>query len=82
MGRSFKSSGGRSHSGRGTRASSFKSSGFRGSSFKTGGSRFIGGYNHRTRPYRRNYFFHSLGRTGKIIYIVGIIILFLVLSFL
>lgn len=82
MGRRFTSSGGRSHSGRGSRGSSFKIGGFKGSGFKAGGSRFIGGYNHRYRPYRRNYFFHNLGPTGKIIYIVGMVILFLVLSFI
>jgi len=73
---------GRGFSGSGFKGRSFKSGGFRSSGFKPSGTRHYGGYSHRYRPYRRNYIFHSLGPVGKVIYIVGIIILFLVLSFI
>ena len=75
----IKSSGGRSYSGRGFKASSggCKSSSNR-SGFRPSGTRHYGGYSHRYRPYRRNYFFHSLGPTGKIIYIIAIIIFLLI----
>ncbi len=77
MGRRVSSSRSRGISGRGFKASGFKSSGF-----KSSGSRSFGGYNHRYRPYRRNYFFDSLSPRGKLIYICFLIILFVVVSFL
>lgn len=76
----IKSGGGRSFSGGGfkSRSGGFRSSGSR-SGFRASGTRHYGGYSHRYRPYRRNYFFHSLGPTGKIIYII-IVIIFLLFS--
>lgn len=79
MGRRISSSGGRRSSGGGFRASS-RSSGFRSSSgFRTGTTRHIGSYRYRTRPYRRNYVFHSLSPTGKVIYIVLVFVMVIIL---
>lgn len=88
-----KSSGGsRGFGGRGSRAGGFKSSRSFGSSsrslgsssrsFKTGSSRHVGGYNYRSRPYRRNRFFNKLGPVGKLIYVVLLLAIYLFLMFL
>jgi len=79
MARGISSSRGRS-GGSGMRASrssgSFRSHSSRGvGGFRPSSSRQIGGYHYRYRPYRRNYFFHSLGPAGKIVYIIFVIIL-------
>lgn len=81
MARRISSGGSRSFSGGRSRGSSFKSSGsrssggFKSSGFKPRTSYNYGGYRRHYRPYRRNYFFHSLGPTGKIVYIIFVIIL-------
>ena len=77
MARRISSVGSRSFSGGRSRGSSFKSSGFRSSSggFKPRTSYKYGGYRRHYRPYRRNYFFHSLGPTGKVVYVIVVIIL-------
>jgi hypothetical protein len=77
MGRRISSSRSRGFSGGGFKASSFRSSGFKPSS-----SRYSGGYNYRSRPYRRNYFYHKLSPVGKILYILGLFTLYILLSFL
>lgn len=67
--------GSRSRSGgSGFRASSRSSrSSFGG--FRSSSTRHVGHYRYRTRPYRRNYIFHSLGPVGKVVYIIFIAIL-------
>lgn len=63
-------------SGSSSRMGGFSSSSGRGmGGFRPSSSRHIGGYQYRYRPYRRNYFFHSLGPAGKIAYIIFIIII-------
>ena len=81
MSRKISSSRSRGFSGGGFKSSSFRSSGFsRG--FKPSSSRFFGGYNHRSRPYRRNYFYHRLSPVGKFLYVFGLLVLYILLSFL
>lgn len=84
MARRISSSTGRSSSSgfRASPRSSFTSnrSAFRNSTFRPSSTRYLGGYRYRSNPYRRNYFFHSLGVTGKTVYsaIVAIFILGLI----
>lgn len=75
MARRVSSGRSRGFSGGGSRGS-FRSSGSRG--FKPSSSRNYGGYRYRHRPYRRDYFFHSLGPTGKVIYVIVVIILLII----
>gem|GEM_PF-2486009 len=81
MGRRISSSRSRGFSSGGFKASSFRSSS-RSTGFRPSASRNIGGYRYRYRPYRRNYFFHSLGPTGKIIYIILVIVFFIIITFM
>lgn len=76
MARRISSGGRRSLGGGGFKAS--RSSGFGGfksSGFKPRTSYNYGGYRRHYRPYRRNYFFESLGPIGKVLYIIFVIIL-------
>jgi hypothetical protein len=74
MARRISSSRGRS-GGSGFRANRSSGSSSRMGGFRPSSSRNVGGYRYRYRPYRRNYFFYSLGPVGKIAYILFIIII-------
>jgi len=78
MARRISSSRSRSSSG-GFRASSggFHSSS-RLSTFRPSSTRHVGGYRYRSNPYQRDYFFHSLSPTGKVIYVIVVMIIVII----
>jgi len=80
MARRISPSRGRSMSGSGFKASRTSRS-FSGG-FKPRTSYNYGGFRRHYRPYRRNYFFHSLRPVGKAVYVVFVIILVALVSFL